>query len=192
MALGAKHAHHTRSPRRPIVADDRPPRKAEGEQPRTAPTGLLLHPTRVLDIANAEAFVQHTVDASRIPYNHDEREELLGEGLVILLELADRYRPLPARPGIDKQAGRFSGYAAMFLPRRLGDAWHRWHPEHRYITDPETGRRRWQYDPAAMSLDELAHVNPGHTGISEEREKVLSRARVLRDFVPTTHAGAPV
>lgn len=132
--------------------------------------------------------MQRTVDASRISYHHNEREELLAEGLVILLELAQRYRPLPARPGIDSQPGRFSGYASMFLPRRLGDAWHRWHPEHRYVTDPDSGRRHWRYDKPTMSLDELFDIDPAYTGLSERREEELGRARALKDFVPVTQA----
>jgi hypothetical protein len=166
------------------------PTASRGRALRTAPTGLLLHPTRIFDVANAEAFVERTIQASGISYRADEREELLAEGLVILLELAERYRPLPARPGIDKQAGRFSGYAAMFLPRRLGDAWHRWHPEHRYITDPATGRRRWHYDPAAISLDGLYGGSDTSRGgdASHSGDAALAHARVLRDFVPTSHA----
>lgn len=134
--------------------------------------------------------MQRTVDAAHIRYSREEREELLAEGLVILLELAARYKPLPIRPGIDSQAGRFSGYASMFLPRRLGDAWHRWHPEHRYVTDSSTGRRRWQYDDPTMSLDELCEVTGGHTGLSEQRESELGRLRPLREFVPTSKAAA--
>jgi hypothetical protein len=73
----------------------------------------------------------------------------------------------------------------MFLPRRLGDAWHRWHPEHRYITNSETGRRCWQYDPPTMSLDGLYHADRG--GNDElAGDASLAHARVLRDFVPTT------
>lgn len=138
--------------------------------------------------------MQRTVDASGISYRPDEREELLAEGLVILLELAKRYKPLPARPGIDKQAGRFSGYASMFLPRRLGDAWHRWHPEHRYITDTATGRRRWHYDKPTMSLDGMYETRGGdHSQLSEEHgDSLLKGARQLRDFVPNTTAHEPV
>jgi hypothetical protein len=106
-----------------------------------------------MDVANVEAFVQKTIDRSGIVYSAAEREELLAEGLTILYELAERYKPMPARPGIDKQAGRFSGYAAMFLPRRLGDFWHKSHPNHRYVTDPETGKRGWVYGKPMLSLD---------------------------------------
>jgi hypothetical protein len=73
----------------------------------------------------------------------------------------------------------------MFLPRRLGDAWHRWHPEHRYITDPATGRRRWHYDPPTMSLDGLYEARGGDAGESLG-DAALAKARTLRDFVPTT------
>lgn len=118
--------------------------------------GLIGKPVAIMDVENAEAFCQRAIDRSGIPYGPDEREELLAEGLTILCELADKYRPLPARPGIDKQAGRFSGYAAMFLPRRLGDSWHKSHPNHRYVTDPETGKRGWYYGPEMLSLDGLA------------------------------------
>lgn len=126
--------------------------------------------------------MQRTIDASGINYSPDEREELLAEGLVILFELARRYKPLQPRHAGEK-AGRFSGYAAMFLPRRLGDAWHRWHPEHRYVTDPTTGRRRWHYDPPTMSLDGLR--NSSNTYADHTLDRALSRARGVRDFVPT-------
>jgi hypothetical protein len=141
--------------------------------------GLIGRHVAVLDIANGEAFVQRCIDKSAIPHGPDEREELLAEGLTILCELAAKYKPLPARPGIDKQAGRFSGYAAMFLPRRLGDAWHKSHPEHRYVTNPETGKRGWHYGPGMLSLDGLA----GAAG--ESSESHLLNARALGAFCHT-------
>lgn len=142
--------------------------------------------------------MQGTIDSCGISYSPDEREELLAEGLVILLELAARYKPLPARPGIDDNAGRdrisgvrggrFSGYAAFYLPKRLGDAWHRWHPEHRYVTDPATGRRRWQYDQPTMSLDSLYEPRgQAPSALTDEYgDMKLANARLLNDFVPTT------
>lgn len=142
--------------------------------------GLLPAPIAILDIANAEAFVQRTIDRSGIEYSASEREELLAEGLTILCELAGKYKPLPMRPGIDKQAGRFSGYAAMFLPRRLGDAWHKMHLEHRYVTNPDTGKRGWYYDRPMLSLDELG----GGAG-GELREHHLLHARGLTAFCHT-------
>lgn len=153
-------------------------------RPRTAASrgvsvmGLLGEPIAIGDIANAEAFVQRTIDRSGIEYSASEREELLAEGLTILCELARKYKPLPMRPGIDKQAGRFSGYAAMFLPRRLGDAWHKMHLEHRYVTNPDTGKRGWYYDSPMLSLDELG-------GGGEQRESHLLHARGLPSFCHT-------
>jgi hypothetical protein len=142
--------------------------------------GLLGQPVAILDIENCEAFVQRTIDRSGIEYSASEREELLAEGLTILCELAGKYKPLPMRPGIDKQAGRFSGYAAMFLPRRLGDAWHKIHLEHRYVTNPDTGKRGWYYMPPVLSLDGLA------SGDADSGEHHLLNARALNHFCHAT------
>lgn len=142
--------------------------------------GLIGESVAILDVANAEAFVQRCIDKSTIRYDSSEREELLAEGLTILYELAGKYKPLPMRPGIDKKAGRFSGYAAMFLPRRLGDAWHKSHPEHLYITDPESGKRGWHYGAGPLSLDSLTEsANPGD---SYGGERHLLHARTITSF----------
>lgn len=143
-------------------------------------------PIRILDVENAEGFVQRCIDKSQIPYGPDEREELLAEGLTILCALAGKYKPLPMRPGIDKQAGRFSGYAAMFLPRRLGDFWHQSHPEHRYITDAATGKRGWHYGQAAISLDGLNSLTPG-----ADPERHLLKAKTINAFCHATHVVRP-
>lgn len=140
--------------------------------------GLIGEPIRLLDIESCESFVQRTIDRSQIQYSASEREELLAEGLTILYELAGKYKPLPMRPGIDTQPGRFSGYAAMFLPRRLGDAWHKWHPEHRYITDPGTGQRAWHYDSPMLSLDALTD-DQGEEGSGDRH---LLHARPISAF----------
>lgn len=135
-------------------------------------------PVRILDVANAEAFVQRTIDASGIQYSPHEREELLAEGLTILYELAAKYNP--GVGGRDASNSRFSGYAAMFLPRRLGDAWHKWHPEHRYITDPTTGKRGWRYDQPMISLDGLTDTSDQdeHGGV----DRFLQHARTITSF----------
>jgi hypothetical protein len=140
--------------------------------------GLIGQPVAILDIANAEAFVQRTIDASGIQYSPHEREELLAEGLAILFELARKYNP--GCGGRDASNSRFSGYAAMFLPRRLGDAWHRWHPEHRYVTDPTTGKRGWRYDRPTISLDGLAERDE-----EDNADHQLHRARTITAFVHT-------
>lgn len=139
--------------------------------------GLIGAPIQILDIENAEAFVQRCIDASGIQYSTHEREELLAEGLTILCELARKYKPHMSGHA---QPGRFSGYAAMFLPRRLGDAWHKWHPEHRYVTDPVTGKRGWTYQSPAVSLDGLSG--------GEEPDRHLLNARAVREFCHATAA----
>ena len=109
-------------------------------------TVVVLH-----DVDDVEAFVQATLNASGIAFERDERDELVLEGLAIMYRLADQFEP--HRPGYS-QPGRFSGYAAMFLPRRLTDAWHRLHPEHCYVTRPDGGRE-WYFAEQPVSLDGL-------------------------------------
>lgn len=126
------------------------------------PTSVTLH-----DIRDVEGFVKSTLGRSRIRFDSDEREELVAEGIAILYELAASYEP--HRPGY-KQAGRFSGYAARFLPGRLGRAWHRRHREHRVVTDAD-GERSWEYGQAPASLDALA---PGKADrLTQPRERWL-------------------
>lgn len=116
------------------------------------PTYVQLH-----DIEDAEGFVAATLKRSGIKLDGpDEHEELMAEGLCILHELAGKYEP--HRAGYE-QGGSFSGYAAQFLPRRLGDAWHRSHPEHHRIAG-EDGKRKWHYEDATLSLDSLLAETP--------------------------------
>ena len=92
---------------------------------------LLGTQVRLHDVEDAEAFVRSTLHRSGIRFEHDEFEDLVCEGLALLWQLAASY---DARRGGHAQDGRFSGYAAMFLPKRLGDAWHRRHPEQIYAS----------------------------------------------------------
>jgi hypothetical protein len=151
--------------------------------------GLIGQQIRLGDVDNLEAFVQRTIDRSQIQYSPQEREELLAEGLAISYELAAKYKPLPMRPGIDTKPGRFSGYLAMFLPRRLGDAWHRNHPNHRYITDPDTGLRSWHYEAPMLSLDSLMDQEQGDgmLGPRYGAEHQLMGARSITAFCHATN-----
>lgn len=131
---------------------------------------VLAQPVALHDIRDAEAFVQATLNASKRVYGPDEREELVAEGLRIMVELARNFTP--RRDGYDKD-GRFSGYAAKFLRLKLEDAYHRLHPEHRLVTQPD-GRRRYLYGDRAVSLDALTGEDPdrevalaGHDEISD-------------------------
>ena len=144
---------------------------------------MLHSPIALHDIENCEAFVRDTLRRSTLPFGDDEYEEMVAEGLLILCELSKRYRP--RLDGYDTD-GCFSGYAARYLPRRLGDAWHRRHPEHRRVTDPTTGRRRWHYDRPPTSLTAIL---AGDTGAVDSegarrphREEV--RLRGINEFVP--------
>lgn len=105
------------------------------------------------DIADVEGFVHARINAARLVLSPEEREELVAEGLAILFRLHRDYRPHIEGHGDN---GRFSGYAAQFLSRRLGDAWHRMHPEHHLRCQPD-GRRRWEYGQRAVSLDHAQH-----------------------------------
>ena len=149
--------------------------RVDGQSVCLLPTKIRLH-----DIADAEGFVAATIERSGIRPAQPEHEELIAEGLAILYELAAKFEP--QREGYDAP-GRFSGFAAQFLPRKLGDAWHRLHPEHRYITDPETGKRRWVYFEAPASLDGLL-AHGGTSGAAGPRSAVEATLRQLREWAP--------
>jgi hypothetical protein len=119
---------------------------------------LLATTVQLYDINDVEGFVCATIERSGIQAPEHEREELVADGLRILYELAARFEP--QRPGY-KQPGRFSGYAAQFLPRRLGDAWHSRNAEHVRIVG-EDGRRSWAFRERPISLEQyLAPPGPG-------------------------------
>jgi hypothetical protein len=115
--------------------------------------------------------------------SRDEREELVCEGIAIMYDLADRYEP---RRGDHEQDGRFSGFAAWALPKKLGDAWHRLHPEHRLVSDPETGKRRWIYLEKHTSFDSVVSSEVSETGLIGGGRGHVHEAdvRFLRDFAP--------
>lgn len=109
-------------------------------------TRVSLH-----DIEDVWAFVNERLNDEfrEIDMGEDERAELVAEGLAILYQLAGRFDP---RRAGHTQAGRFSGFAAFYLPKKLKTAWHRMHPEHVYVT-LEGGKRSWLYLRRAESLD---------------------------------------
>jgi len=111
---------------------------------------VLSTPVALHDIRDVNMFVRNALDKAPVTLDPQEFEELAAEGLVILYWLARKYEP--HREGYEK-AGSFAGYAAIYLPKRMTDAWHRSHPEHRYITLPD-GKRAWQYLKSTVSLDE--------------------------------------
>lgn len=134
---------------------------------------LLPRVVALHDIDDVEMFIQAQLNTWRtragVYLTVDEREELTCEALCILYELAARFEP--HRTGYQR-AGRFSGFAAAYLPKKLGDAWHRRDESHRYVTDPSTGKRRWRYFQQAASLDgilERADTRTGGAHVVDER-----------------------
>jgi hypothetical protein len=133
---------------------------------------MLAATVTLHDITNVEAFVHATLDDSRIRFGQEEREELVLEGFAILYDLAASYKPHIEGYA---QPGRFSGYAARYLPRRLGEAWHKLHPDHVYRTKPEGGRE-WIFLRPAISLDAaLARAGVDGNADSVER-RIVNRA----------------
>jgi hypothetical protein len=147
---------------------------------------LLRQVVPLHDIADIENFVAGVITKAVPNLEHQEFQELKAEGIALLYRLADRYDP--HRPGYERP-GSFAGYASMFLPRKLGDAWHRMHPEHQYVTevlDDGTLKRRWRYHRPPESLDHLLAANDdtrGHQGGSERGER-LDKVRTGRNMVP--------
>ena len=143
---------------------------------------LLREPISIHDIADAEAFVQATINRSRILLDADERDELVATGLEILFKLARDYKPHIA--GHNRNDSRFSGYASMFLPRKLGDAWHRNHPEHRLKAQPD-GRRRWEYGDRPISLHALP--NPDHIPTTHTHDTTNIHATLTATLTARAH-----
>lgn len=112
----------------------------------------------------------------RIELSEHEREELALAGIQILYDLHRKYEPHMAGY---QQAGSFSGYAAMYWPRKTGDAWHRLHPEHQLRTQPDGGRR-WHYGERAISLEALTAEDP-------DRHTIMASTDSTRDLATRLH-----
>lgn len=125
------------------------------------PTTVRLH-----DIDDVEGFVCATIEKAGLgAVAAHEKEELVGDGILILYRLAEQFEP--HRPGYS-QPGRFSGFAAQFLPRRLGDAWHSRNPSHVRVAGPD-GKRRWVYLDTPISLDSYLETIDEHSGLEGRR-----------------------
>lgn len=98
------------------------------------------------NVRDIEGLVAHTIRRSRIRLSREEHEELLAEGIAIVCDLWSRF--VPHRDGYE-HAGTFSGYVGSLLPKRLDDAYHKLHPEHRASRDEGV---RFEYGQAPMSL----------------------------------------
>lgn len=99
------------------------------------------------NIDDAAGFVIDALRRSGVPAAEHEREDLIADGLAMLCDWADRWRPEEYGDG----TGSFAGYAYQYLPQRLKDAWHQQHPEHSYRTTAD-GTRRYEYGEPALSI----------------------------------------
>lgn len=116
----------------------------------------MIPTTSLYDVDDIESFVAASLTRSHIIYNRDEHDELIAEGITILYELAARYQP--HMPGY-QHPGRFSGYAAALLPRRMQDAYYRLHPEH--TARRVNGRKIREHGQPPISLQAPIH-HEGH------------------------------
>ena len=147
----------------------------------------------LFDVKCAESFVAANIHKSGvIVRDPHEREDLLAEGLTILLELASKYEP--HRAGYAK-AGSFAGYAAKYLPGRMRDAYYGLHPEHIARRDAD-GRRVYEWGDKPMSLQhedmpQLAataavYAMPSIVGTCWDPGPIVSAALIR---VPAEHGG---
>lgn len=149
-------------------------------------TSFPLH-----DIRDAEGFVKATLKQSGIRFTREQHEHMVAEGLAELVKLADRFEP--HRPGYE-QPGRFSGYAAKYLRLRLDRSWHKYMGA-KSQTDPETGKRSWDYPPVPAQITEATLERLGdqrYEGWSnadrlmeEARERIPGVVEVAPDQVVT-------
>jgi len=143
--------------------------------------GLLNESVRVRNIANAESFVQAALNRAWVirPASQEERDDILAEGLALLLELSQGFEE--HRPGYDKP-GSFSLYASKYLPLRLADAWGKMRREHRYAKDAD-GRRIVEFGEAPLSINmEFEYENTDDELSSTKGE--ADRALRVSDPVP--------
>jgi hypothetical protein len=108
----------------------------------------------LLDVRDPRGFVAACIQKSWVRPSAEQREDLIAEGLMILCGLAARYEP--HREGY-AQPGRFSGYAARYLPLRMQDAWQQMNPT---VTnrDAESGTREVEFLEHA-SLNVRVHAD---------------------------------
>lgn len=108
------------------------------------------------NIRDAAGFVTDAVARLGLQLDDTEREDMIAEGFLILVDMANDWAPERYGDG----TGSFHGYAYTYLPRRLIDAWHRWHREHTYATRPD-GSRAYVYGQSAESLyDDTGEPRP--------------------------------
>lgn len=125
---------------------------------------MLSRKVSLKDVDDVEAFVITCVKRSGCNAPSDRWEELIAEGILLLYVMAENYQD--QMPGYEV-AGRFSGYAIKWLPRQIGQYWHKSQENHLYVKDPETKRRGWTYRQGPVSWEALMSDDREHS--SHER-----------------------
>lgn len=127
------------------------------------------------DIVDVEAFVIMSVKRSGCNAPSEYWDELVAEGICLLYTMAKNYKP--KLEGYETE-GCFSGYAIMWLPKQIKQAWHKSQEHHLHVTDKETGKREWKYKLTPASY-ELA-IKSRHY-LQDSRKEV--RMRQMKDFM---------
>lgn len=104
------------------------------------------------DIKDVEAFVIMCLKRSGCGAPPEHWDDLICEGIVLLYRMAGNYKPRMNGHEVD---GRFSGYAVMWLPKQINQAWHKSQAHHLYAKDDD-GNRGWTYRLAPVSYELIA------------------------------------
>lgn len=96
------------------------------------------------DVGDVEGFVHATIRKLNLVLTPDEWDELIADGLEIMLILHRDYRP---------GKGTFSGYATSLLRGRLLDRHHQHHRGEHIKTRDSAGRAMWEYRAPIASLN---------------------------------------
>lgn len=118
-------------------------------------TNLIPMRITIYDVEDIEGFVNDMAQLVVKFTNQEEWDELICEGIALLLNMAKNF--VPWKPGYDKP-GKFSGYCAAYLPRKISNAWYKMHPEHIQETitlDDGSKKKRYRHGQAPGSLPEL-------------------------------------
>lgn len=155
----------------------------------------------ILDIDDAEGFVRDMVYRKLRKLDKYEIEDMVAEGLMLLVALSRRYDPskdTPNRkPGHRCKGPRccvpsFAGYASYLLPNKLLDAWHASHEDHLLRTQPD-GSRKYFYHQETCSLDDGSRKNYGpetpgfsHGGVHDDDYSTTDApsTRHVGNFIP--------
>lgn len=101
-----------------------PGRKREGVREQDAVSTTNGRAVSLHDIDDVDRFVRAAVHRRPgKPLDRELEDELVREGIVAMLKLAQQYKP--GFGGRDPAKSRFSGFAAKYLPGKLDDALHR-------------------------------------------------------------------